>query len=422
MLSLTFRKIKSNYIPLTAVTLRLITALSRFSFIILASKHMSPSEFGTYGLATSFIAIFVQWVGLEFYVYSQREALSLNNQSTTSITIKQLKFNIISFAFFIPIIVSVLAFKDFNSTIFILIISVLFFEYISQELSRILVFLLRPLAATTLIFIRNGIWPIAAITMLLNYETYSSTEIFLSLGLIGAFFASLIGFLLIYSKKMDRIFSTPLNWEWLKSGLLQIRPFLVSAIAFKALELQDRFILEYYHGLEAFGSYFLLATLASGIQLILGTAVGQIWGPRTIKAYRHNDFVLYKINRRSWIYHNIFFGFFSILGAVILIGPTLQLIGKAEYIEQINVFYILLLSQLLMTAAEFWQMELYARKLDKWMPISALIAFVFGALANFILIPIYSGIGAAIATCIGFMVLTLVRYIGLKLELKISHT
>ena len=403
-------------ISIYAVTIRMAAAASRFAFLILASKLLATSEFGTYGLALSYVALFAPWLGLEFYIFSQRQALSSDGATPIEISAKQVKFNFLSFIVFLPIIAITLITNDFTITITVLLVTLIFFEYLSQELSRILVFLLKPVAATLVIFARNGIWPIFGIYLLLYNFELSSAKIFIVAGCIGGAFACICGGWFVFRHAFKLLKYTSLTLDWIKRGLKEVKPFIASAIAFKLLELQDRFVLEHYHGTEQFAAYFLLATLAGGIQLVLGSAVGQIWGPRMIRAFRQGDHTEYLRSRKNWILMYFTFGSIATVAAIVIIQPTLEIIGKPEFLANLNLFYVLLAAQLTCVLAEFWQVELYARDLDHWIPISAIVALVGAVTGSILLIPSYAGLGAAIASLIGFILLAICRYAGILIE------
>ena len=107
----------------------------------------------------------------------------------------------------------------------------------------------------------------------------------------------------------------------------------------------------------------------------------------------------------------------ALLLAISLIEPLIEYIGREEYINYINVFYVFLLAQVLLVISDF-QLDLYVRNFDKAIMKASISAGNFAFIFQIILVKNFSIYGAAAATALGVIMLTIFRYIFYKYEIK----
>jgi len=106
-----------------------------------------------------------------------------------------------------------------------------------------------------------------------------------------------------------------------------------------------------------------------------------------------------------------------VVGATLLVGvslallgiPLLRSLGESEYIEDYNVFLLLVLSKMVLNISLIFHYILYVRKNDFPIIKATIYASVINILLNFILIPPLSIMGAAIATLVSFMIILVMK-------------
>ena len=77
-----------------------------------------------------------------------------------------------------------------------------------------------------------------------------------------------------------------------------------------------------------------------------------------------------------------------------------------------------LLAQVLLVISDFFQLDLYVRNFDKAIMKASISAEIFAFIFQIILVKNFSIYGAAAATALGVIMLTIFRYIFYKYEIK----
>ena len=97
---------------------------------------------------------------------------------------------------------------------------------------------------------------------------------------------------------------------------------------------------------------------------------------------------------------------------LIFIDTVLDLVDKEIYKNNVNILYLLLVNTSLALIAYIPHYTLYVREKDFSIIFSTLLAFVAAVISNFILVPVYGMVGAALATMFGMFVLLLLKSIS----------
>ena len=101
---------------------------------------------------------------------------------------------------------------------------------------------------------------------------------------------------------------------------------------------------------------------------------------------------------------------FKVMTRTEIFAPIfLRMMGKNSFLDELNALYILLGGSLFLTISNVYHYDLYVKKKDKIILISALIAMGVNFCMNLILIPRFELLGAAAATLSSFLVLLVIK-------------
>lgn len=191
----------------------------------------------------------------------------------------------------------------------------------------------------------------------------------------------------------------------LKKCLLYGLPFLPTSIAYWIFSSTDRVMLESMSSLESVGRYTVAFSL-SAIMTLVSSAVSQSWSPHAFKIYEENPEEAKKLYRT----------FLTILLCVILgICFSVGLIGKEvlalcfpkNYESAFYPFMVLLLGTGFQITTQVTALGInLAHRTRHFIVLSSIVALCNITL-NYILIPLWQELGAAIATALSFLLLTL---------------
>src|SRR5690606_1905283 len=153
-------------------------------------KKLSVEDYGVFGLFQSTIIILTFVLGFDFYTYSSREILKKNAQQFNFYFINQLAFHLLAYILIIPFsyFIFKLGFIEFK---FVLI---LISEHLSQEFYRLLIVLNKTIVATTILFLRSGIWIIALYFFWNQKAVEASLNSLFLFWSVGAVLSVLLGF------------------------------------------------------------------------------------------------------------------------------------------------------------------------------------------------------------------------------------
>ncbi|MGH9557031.1 MAG: flippase [Terriglobales bacterium] len=217
-------------------------------------------------------------------------------------------------------------------------------------------------------------------------------------GLVGALYANLFtsflfaGVLLAFA---FREVPACLVVSKLKPMIRFGAPLIITGLGSFVLVFSDRFFLRYYAGLEEVGVYALGYKLASIVVLLvtLPFSMGWQWQQFDL-AKRGNAAELYaKIQTYLW-----FVSVFCALGVSVLARDVLPFLAPPAYAQAASVVPLIALSYVLVNARTVIQSELYVKGATQRAALVAVIVTAANLTLNYLLIPRYLVMGAAMAT------------------------
>jgi O-antigen/teichoic acid export membrane protein len=176
-------------------------------------------------------------------------------------------------------------------------------------------------------------------------------------------------------------------------------PFLPGGLCFFILNYGDRFFLQAWHGAEAVGAYALGYKLALAVGTLSIRPLQMVWGVRMYEAARRPDAAAVfgrTFSRITAAY--LFIG----LALCVFADEVVFLLGGSAYAPAAAIIAPIVLAGLLQTAACLMDAGLYIRRRTDRKAVLSLAATVVMLTAYAVLIPSWGGIGAALATVLGY--------------------
>tara|TARA_A100001015_G_scaffold298905_1_gene382271 strand:+ start:1153 stop:2421 length:1269 start_codon:yes stop_codon:yes gene_type:complete len=403
---------------LTSLLLRFSGAIAKFVLTLYLAKFLSPQDLGEIALLIALVTISTQIIGMDVHYFNSR-IISSGSKTIASNTIKsQMFLHLISYIFLIPFLSFLVYIGFLKTSFFFLILVIIIFEHLSIEITRFLQFILRPNTGALILFIRNALYVIIFISISLSDKKYLSIDFLLVSWTFSIFIAFLLGIFFIRDYLLLQLSKTNKDLSYYLDLIKRSSPFLISSTFFMLLQFLDRFVLNYFDGEYLVGILFFYAGIATSIHLFANYTVGVFHGPIAIKKFRNEGVDSYLKEKKIMINRSVIAVVVALVLAITLIEPLIEYVGRVEYIDYINIFYIFLLAQVLLVISDFFQLDLYVRNFDKAIMKASISAGIFAFIFQIILVKNFSIYGAATATTIGVIMLTIFRYIFYKYDIK----
>lgn len=403
---------------ITTFTLRFLSIVAKFTLFLFMGKYLSEANVGIYGMIATTIAMLMQIIGLEFHYYNTREIQKKKVGERGPLIRDQFILHLISYSFSFPFLILFFSFGFIDFSFIFLFYGLLLFEHLSQELFRILAANQLPIQATFNLFIRTVPWVLVSCSLIFKGYTENIVNSILLSWIICSFLCFLLGVFQLKHELNRQILSVKINWAWIKKGLFTIVPFVITSGAFAILVAVDKFLIKLNAGDELLGIYFFMFSLAGGYYTLLSFSVGVIYGPKVLHAYHNESIIKFLEIRREGLIKTFAVGAILIPPAAIGIYIVLYLIDNSVYSDNLHIYYLLLLANILWAFSDLLNFDLYIRGLDKLIMYSAIGGVMVSVILQSILVPIYSIEGAAIGSVLSFVALGIFRYISLKKYVK----
>lgn len=361
--------------------IKVLILSSKFILIIILAKRLEAYELGLYGLIQSIIVYYMYFCGCDIYTYSTREYIKSKDEA---ILIKHAKT--ILFLSFLGVIFAVVFLEGMESVLeYIPIILVLcIVEHYNQEVGRILIAKSHQLKAGVQLFIRTAVWCyIIAIISGLNLVDLN-LHIVLILWAIFSFISLFYGLFILFKVtdiNFEKIVNVKLTTNWLAKALKTSIVFFIGTLAVRTIFVLDKTYFEYNNQLKDMGVYVFYSSFAGVLLSFCDSAIFQFSYPKLI-SYRKDGLNKLMKNEmlKMLVQCSLIFILFSI-ASYLFLGYLIDYIGRNEYINNVNYFWWLLVTNFILVCSTVFHYVIYAFNYDKSiMFISVISLFSFMAI------------------------------------------
>ncbi len=399
-------------ISMISLIIRGGSILSRFALFTFLGKFLPTTEYGVFGLLQSSLAIGVYLIGLDLYVYTNREIPKRDIKGAQAVIQSQFAAHFLAYAAFLLFILPLLSDNFIPVEYIVWFGALLLFEHSTFEIIRILIALQRPLFANLLVFFRSILWISSFLVASYLYPDLLTIKSLLAFWVSGLSLAFIVGVALLLKVKVLPFETWRVDVKFIRAAMRGSFVFLMASICYKVIEFSNRYFLMYYYSSFEVGIYSFFQNIVNLMDVFIYTAVIMILLPKLIESRSRQDLEVYRA-KLGVMYSGIFYGtiFISVV-LLFMINPFLSFIDKRELINNIIIFKILLLSALILCLSLIGHYTLYILNRDRVILFASFTGAVLNLILNLVLIPSYGLMGAAISTVTSVLVMG-----GLKLYL-----
>ena len=180
--------------------------------------------------------------------------------------------------------------------------------------------------------------------------------------------------------------------------------------------VSDRYILMLFWNAGVVGLYTAASKLPAMINLV-SSIFQQAWQYSTAKEIESED----KTDFFSTVLRGYLYICVCSCGGLILFNKVIcKILLKTEFYNAWRFVPLLLLAAMFGCISTYFGTFYQALKKNTMLMVSTVAGAIINIILNFVLIPIYGGFGAAIATVISYIVVTIVRVIDVRKKVRLD--
>ncbi|MDZ7289967.1 MAG: polysaccharide biosynthesis C-terminal domain-containing protein [candidate division KSB1 bacterium] len=227
--------------------------------------------------------------------------------------------------------------------------------------------------------------------------------VFLKQGIQGILWSgvlgNLLGFLLLLPVLL-RYLSFKVSFARLKQMLLFGVPMIPAGLGLWVMTVSDRYFLQYFSTTHELGLYALGYKFASIFEFLIITPFITVWPSLYLSTAKKSEAP--QIFARLFTYFWSALAFLLVL-TTLLIKPVIHFITTPEFYAAHAVVPILVMAIILYGANQQLDIGLVIKERTKYLMYNSLTAAAINLLLNYLLIPAYGMMGAAVATLVAYL-------------------
>ncbi|HEY9857796.1 MAG TPA: oligosaccharide flippase family protein [Stenomitos sp.] len=391
------------------LALRGLTLASKFLLMLFLARFLQPEEIGVYGLMTATVASALFFLGMDFYVFSTRELLAKDRPNQARLVLDQVAFHGVVYVIVLPLLLVVFLTGVLPWIYVGWMYLLLILEHTSQEAYRLLTTLSRPVAANVTLFLRSGAWAYAVVAaVVLLPATRDLRTVWFGWG-IGVLLSLVYAGYVLRGLGWRAALKLPINWRWIRTGLLTALPFFASTLALKTIEYSDRYFIEHFCGKADVGIYTFYSSIANAVQAFVFAGVISVLYPKLVEAFQQGHMAEYRAHYRQMKLTTLGGVLISSSLAAVAILPLLALVKRPVFAEHLPVYWLLLVSASAVSLGYIPHYGLYAQKRDRAIVTITFISVAVSLLGNALLVPRWGMMGAATASTLAMSAMALMK-------------
>lgn len=353
------------------VCLRGATLVSKFLLVFMLAKYLQPSALGIYGLLVVTIAYSIYPLGFEFYTFSSRELVRTDLKDRAQKLKNQMSMHAVLYVFVMPILMSLFYFEflPWRLAPFFLLLVVL--EHLNQEAMRLLIALQCQLVSSIALFLRQGLWALVLVLLMLFYPESRKLDYLLIGWVIGGLLALCLSayVLLKVSNVKGRLLSRT-DWGWVLKGMKIALPLFAASLSVNFIITVDRYWFSFLQGEANLGAYVFYMSIASAMITFMDAGIFSFLYPKLLACHSNKDNIGFLSGLKSMFFQVALVSILFVAIVFFFAGWFFSLLGEPVYSENIGVFYILVFMVLLQVFSYIPHYGLYARGEDRGIVVS----------------------------------------------------
>ena len=382
----------------------LVYVLAIFNFVII-TRFLSKQDYGL--LSIFFITIILcgrgLTLGFQNYIVAKTSSFSSLRKNKTICTLFSFQLFVVIVFFIFALLFAKPIINYFNlanyTSIFYFVIVIISLLPLIYILNSYFFSKQKTKTSVTITLFENG-WLLFVILFALIFG-YLTLDVIFTIRLILTIFV--ITGIIVLLLKIDTFKLVIPNKKILKTALVFSIPLLPLIISAYFITAADRYILGFFEGGLSVGIYAYFYSL---LQIILSFSLL----PTTLLfSYSAKEYVR-NIKKSKFFFnaaakYSLMLLIPGLVGIYVLRNEIVTLISGPKYLSDTYILPFLILFPLLEYFSHFYRQICMLRSRTKYLAVTYVFAGIINIVLNFILIPLYSIKGAAIATIITYALL-----------------
>jgi O-antigen/teichoic acid export membrane protein len=393
---------------LVSLVLKVTNLASKFFLLIVLAKYTNPETVASFGLYWTTLVLSSGMMGLEVYSHTARTII----QDTTHRNIqlrKHFAFLLIVSCIAAPIISIVFGKLTTASSLIILLFPFhLLFEFFSQEITRLLVPLRKPLASIILAFIRSSLWIYPVIITIYLGKNVQVLEFTIISWIFGSLIALLVGGGILYKLTKGDI-NPIIDFKWIKGAIMISLVIFMGSLCLRVILGGDRFLIDYIFDKETLAVYIFYASIVFAVVGLLETSVSAWHYPNMVKSIQLNKKEEYLLRLRKFFIESSVSGAFILITIGLATPVMISTFLDPLYSKSFTTFYIMCSAIWLYTITMPFHYTLYGLRRDKTILVVNLLGLVLMLLWGFSYMKEFGLVGAGLMFAISLTSISLMR-------------
>lgn len=368
------------------IGLRLATLGTRFLFIFFLARFLDAASVGYYGLFTATIGYALYLVGLDYYIFVTREILATPRARQGRLLKGQAALSGLLYAGLLPVAALLLARLAWPAHLLLWFLPILVLEHFNQEVFRLLVAISEQIAASILLFLRQGSWAVAIILLMALDSSSRNLDAVMAAWLLAGMAAAAGGAWKIRSLQLGG-WRLPVDWRQIRQGVAISGAFLLATLALRAIQTLDRYWLQALTSIDLVGAYVLFTGVAAALLVFLDAGVFSFGYPALIRHAQRNERQLARARLRRMLAETLLACALFAGASWVALPVLLRWVGNPVYAENLWLFPWILAAMILNAIGLVPHYALYALGHDRRIIAAHLLALPAFGLTTWAIAP-----------------------------------
>lgn len=348
------------------ICLRGATLVSKFLLVFMLAKYLQPSALGIYGLLVVTIAYSIYPLGFEFYTFSSRELVRTDIKDRAQKLKNQISMHAVLYAFVLPMLMLLFYFEFLPWRLAPLFMLLVVLEHLNQEAMRLLIALQYQLVSSMALFLRQGLWALVLVLLMLFYPDSRKLEYLLIGWVVGGLLAlCLSAYVLLKVSRVRGSFLSGTDWGWVLKGMKIALPLFAASLSVNFIITVDRYWFSFLQGEANLGAYVFYMSITSAMITFMDAGIFSFLYPKLLACHANKDNVAFLSGIKAMLFQVALVSILFVAIVFFFAGWFFSLLGEPVYSENIGVFYILVFMVLLQVFSYIPHYGLYARGEDR---------------------------------------------------------
>jgi len=319
------------------ISLRFGTLGIRFLFIFFLAKYLDATSVGYYGLFTATVGYCLYFVGLDYYVFVTRAILRMPADQRGRLLKGQAALSGLLYLLLFPVAAILLGQLGWPGHLMWWFFPILVLEHFNQEMSRLLIALSEQIAASVVLFVRQGSWAVAIVALMAWDKGSRNLDFVMALWTCAGIVAAALGIWKVRRLGMGG-WREKIDWRQVRKGIAISAVFLVATLALRGMQTVDRYWLEALGSIEIVGAYVLFVGIAGALMVFLDAGVFSFTYPALIRHNHNKEYELARIKMRQMLMQTTAFSLAFGIVSWLLLPYLLEWVGNPVYQNAIGLY------------------------------------------------------------------------------------